>query len=308
MSPNVLVVGAGVGGISTALWLRDRHVTFDWVEATTHIGGTLRRVGNPIDELAGLKAHSGIELVERYLKQLKQLKIMPQTGREVREITPLCTGGLRVAFASNNTSTYDAVILCTGTRPRMLNLPYESTLLGRGVEVSVTRTRERYRHKQVAVIGGGDAALEGVLLLAEVTHQLHLIHRGSEFRAQARFIRQVREHPHITLHLEQQVRALVPSAQQDKLAGVILSNGEELPIEGLFVRIGVTPHYPKGIHPSRPEGYLQSDISGRSSIPGLYIVGDVGTAHHQSVGWAMGSAARAVFTLCHDLRAHFETP
>lgn len=305
MSPKVLVIGAGVGGISAALWLRDRQVTFDWVEASDSIGGTLRRVGNPIDELAGLKAHSGVELVTRYRTQLQQLALGPRYKVRVEHIAPLPHDRLRAHFEGGSVADYDAILLCTGTRPRMLNLPHEDALLGRGVEVSVTRTRERYRNQRVAVVGGGDAALEGLLLLSEVTDELHLIHRRSTFRAQARFVRKVHQNPKITLHLNEQVQELIPKRTQDGLSQVVLSSGETLDLDGIFVRIGVVPQYPGGVSPQHPASYLASDLQGRGEIPGLYIVGDVGTAHHQSVAWAMGSAARAVLTLCNDLRAHF---
>src|SRR5690625_1336921 len=210
MSPTDLVIGAGVGGISAAPWLRDRQVTFDWVEASDSIGGTLRRVGNPIDELAGLKAHSGVELVTRYRTQLQQLALGPRYKVRVEHIAPLPHDRLRAHFEGGSVADYDAILLCTGTRPRMLNLPHEDALLGRGVEVSVTRTRERYRNQRVAVVGGGDAALEGLLLLSEVTDELHLIHRRSTFRAQARFVRKVQQNPKITLHLNEQVQELIP--------------------------------------------------------------------------------------------------
>lgn len=305
MSPKVLVIGAGIGGISAALWLRDRHVTFDWVEASGEIGGTLRRVGNPIDELAGLKAHSGPELVERYRAQLHHLNITPVLNQRVEHVEPLSDHRLRIDFEGGSDAIYDAIIVSTGTRPRRLELPWETELCGKGVEVSVTRTRERYRDKAVAVVGGGDAALEGLLLLTDVTDQIHLIHRRTTFRAQARFIREVTAHPHITLHLNQQVHSLLPTPTNDGLAEIVLSDGTHLPVEGLFVRIGVVPEYPNGILSSSRPAYLESDAGGRGTIPGVYIVGDVGAAHYQSVGWAMGSAARAVLTLCHDFREYF---
>lgn len=305
MSPKVLVIGAGIGGISSALWLHDRRVIFDWVEASAEIGGTLRRVGNPIDELAGLKAHSGPELVARYRTQLDHLRLAPVFHRRVQHLEALADDRVRVGFEGGSDAIYDAVILSTGTRPRMLNLPWEDTLRGNGLEISVTRTRERYRGKDVAVVGGGDAALEGLLLLTDVAERIHLIHRGTTFRAQARFIRKVVQHPQVTLHLDRRIQTLIPTPSHDGLAGIVLSDGTQLAVEGLFVRVGVVPQYPAGISAHSGTGYLLSDGGGRGTMPGVYIVGDVGAAHHQSVGWAMGSAARAVLTLCHDFRGHF---
>src|SRR5699024_2935312 len=138
---RVLVIGAGVGGISAALWLHDRHIAFDWVEASNTLGGTLRRVGNPIDELAGLRAHSGPDLIERYEQQLDALGLSPTFERTVLEVQPAAHDRVYTAFEGGGSAVYDAVLLCTGTQPRMLGLPHEQELLGQGVELSVTRTR-----------------------------------------------------------------------------------------------------------------------------------------------------------------------
>lgn len=304
MNHHVLVIGAGIGGISAALWLRDRHVPFDWVEEQSSLGGTLQRVGNPIDELAGLKSRNGPALIERYTAHLKGLSLTPQFNRRVTRIESAEGDRLLVYFGDGTKTLYDAVVISTGTRPRTLGLEHEETLLGNGVELSVTRTRERYKERPVAVVGGGDAALEGILLLTDVTDELHIIHRRATFSGQQRFIDAVMAHPNITHHLGRHVVQITPTSDGRSLAGITLDDGQTLDVEGLFVRIGVQPTYPDGLLPASPrKAYIPEDADGRGPLPGTYIVGDVGTRHHQSVAWAMGSAARAVLTLCHDLRA-----
>lgn len=303
MNHNVLVIGAGIGGISAALWLRDRHVAFDWVEAQSSIGGTLQRVGNPIDELAGLKSRNGPELIERYRTHLESLSLAPEFNRRVTRLEPSTNRCVIVHFGDGTKTRYDAVVISTGTQPRTLGLEHEETLLGRGVELSVTRTRHRYKGKPVAVVGGGDAALEGLLLLTDVTSELHIIHRRTSFNAQPRFIDAVMKHPRITKHLGRRVVEIIPTDDGGHVTGLTLDNGQRLNVGGLFVRIGVQPTYPEGlILAANNKGYLPEDVDGRGPLLGTYIVGDVGTRHYQSVAWAMGSAARAVLTLCHDLR------
>ena len=306
MTAPVLVVGAGIGGIATAIWLRDLDIDFDWVEASATIGGTLLRVGNPIDELPGYPALDGPALVARYREQLEGFGRAPRFHQRVTRLSPTTAGAVEVVFEDGGDAVvYAAVILCTGTTPRLLSLPHEQELLGRGVELSVTRNRDRYAGQKVAVVGGGDAALEGVILLTEVCDEIHLIHRRSQFRGQRRFIEQVLEHPSVTLHLESEVDAILPADNQ--LGGVRLSNGITLAVRGLFVRLGVSPSYPEGLLDNAPNTcprYLPDTAEGRGPLPGTYVVGDVGTSTHQSVAWAMGSAARAVATVCRDLGFH----
>lgn len=305
MSARVLVVGAGVGGVAAALWLRDLAIPFDWIEARAQIGGTLLRVGNLVDELPAFEPIDGPSLVARLRAQIASLGLSPALGVRAVAITRAPDDRALLVERSDSASPqrYDAVVLATGTAPRLLGLAHEEALLGRGVELSVTRNRERYAGKRVAVVGGGDAALEGALLLRPHCEEIHLIHRRDAFRAQRRFVEEVASSPQIRLHLEREVRAIEPTAEGDRLAAVQLDNGLRLPLDGLFVRLGVTPAYPRGASaaPHTAPTYLQDDAHGRGPIAGTYVVGDVSTAEHQSVAWAMGSASRAVLTLSRDL-------
>lgn len=305
MTARVLVIGAGVGGVSAALWLRDLAIPFDWIESRAQIGGTLLRVGNLIDELPAFDPIDGPALAKRLRAQLEARGLAPILGVRAHALTRTSDGrAVQVERSDNLTpQRYDAVVLATGTEPRLLGLPNEEALLGRGVELSVTRNRERYAGKHVAVVGGGDAALEGALLLRPHCDEIHLIHRRDAFRAQRRFVEEVTNSPQIRLHLERKVRAIEPTADGGHLAAVRLDNDLRIPLDGLFVRLGVAPAYPRGASEAPPSAptYLQDDAHGRGPLPGTYVVGDVSTADHQSVAWAVGSASRAVLTLSRDL-------
>lgn len=305
---SVLVIGAGIGGIASALWLHDLALDFDWVEQSDHIGGTLLRVGNPVDEIPGIPPLDGPRLVERYRMQLAELAIGPRLNQRVVALESTPDKQLMAHFEDGQSATYRAVILSTGTTPRLLGLPHEKQLLGHGVELSVTRNRNRYAGKAVAIVGGGDAALEGAILLSNVCDDIHLIHRRDAFRGQKRFVDEVTRNPNIQLHLSKEVTTIHcsndPSTNDPRLDGVTLNDGSFLSVQGLFVRLGVAPDYPHADWPEAAIGrsaYLTSTDLGRGALPGTYIVGDVSTADHQSVSWAMGSAARAVATINRDL-------
>lgn len=290
--PVAVVVGAGPAGIAAALWLRDLELPFRWLEQEPEVGGTLRRVGNPVRNYPGLDAASGPCLVARFVQHLERLDLAPERAT-VTGIDGAGTAPPRLGLATGEVLTPAFTLLCTGTRPRLLGLPGESELLGAGVEISVTRTRDRYAGRTVAIVGGGDAALEGALLLAECCPVVHLIHRREVFRGQARFIDAVRSHPTIHLHLQDHVARLQP--QPDALV-VELASGASLPVGGLFVRIGVAPNLPPGLPPTLLDeaGYLRTNACGETSWPGLLAAGDVTGPRHQSVSAAVGSAARAV--------------
>lgn len=307
LAAPVVVIGAGAAGISAALWLHDRRVPFRWLEASERIGGTLLRVGNPIDELIGFHAEDGPTLVTQLQAQLTRHALEPRFAHRVLEMIP---GEAEVQLVVQTPHTREtwvasAVIVATGTSPRMLGVAGERELLERGVEISVNRRRGSYRDRPVAIIGGGDAALEGALLLAEVTADITLIHRRAEFRAQRRFVDAVRSHPTIRI-LHDEVRALDASEHPEgpRLRGLHLLSGEYVRADGVFVRLGVAPRFPAGLVEDasacahRP---LPDDGFSRTGIPRVYAAGDVAASWYQSVSWCAGSAARAVATLCVDL-------
>lgn len=300
-----LVVGAGPAGISAAMWLLDLEVPFDWVDAAGQSGGTLVRVGNPVRHVAGGPWQSGFALAADLQRQIATLGIAPSFGMRVEALDVTQPEPI-VDFGRERRVTFRAVILCTGTQPRLLGLPGEAERLGRGVEISVTRNIDRFRGLAVAIVGGGDAALEGALLLAPHCPLIHLIHRGSAFSGQSRFVERVENTPNICLHMGREVASITPAGSADRIEQITLDNEHTLDVDGLFVRVGVMPKLPGGI-PSGcfdPHGYLICDANGRSRAPGIWGAGDTISSAHRSVSAAMGDGARAAW----DVQRSLMTP
>lgn len=289
-----LIVGAGPAGFAARLWLHDLKVPCVWMDRTGVVGGTLRRVGNPVHNWAGRSYASGIALADELADHAASLGLECMGGCEVMGVEPLEQGWEVRSTAGPFQASQ--VLLATGTRPRQLPLSGVAAWQGRGLEISVTRTRDRYRDRPVCVIGGGDAALEGALLLAAVTSTVHLVHRSNAFRGQPRFVDRVLQHPHISVHTGRQVSGLASSEPGGALESVQLDDGQRLRVDGVFVRIGVEPSIPVlGAEVARgPGGYLAPLRSG-GLAPGLWCAGDVSDGEHQSAAWAAGQGARAAW-------------
>lgn len=288
----VVVIGAGPAGIAAATWLTCREIPMAWYDAAQAPGGTLLRVGNPIDDLPGVRSNDGPAAAQRLLAHAAELGQTPESGVRVTlgDDRPL---GLRCHRGDASWSVEaSAVIVCAGTRPRLLGLEGEAAHLGRGVEISVTRNLERYAGREVAIVGGGDAALEGALLLASRCPRVHLIHRRAQWRGQLRFVERVLADVTIVRH---QPREVVELVGDDAVRGVVLDDGSHLEVAGLFIRIGVEAAVPGALLDARRDdaGYLVVDRAGETSVEGVFAAGDIVGDLHQSVAWALGTGTRA---------------
>lgn len=307
---EVLVVGSGPAGISTVLWLKDLEIPFRWISADRSLGGTLNRVSNPISNFAGIEVNEGRKLIPHFAAQLDGHGLTPEFETRLQHLSYNAANPAKHKFTAMldlrgeglTELSLSSIVLATGTKPRMLGLPGEDELLGRGIELSVSGARSRYAGGATAIVGGGDAALEGALLLAEICPQVYLVHRSRELRAQQRFIDAVKTHESIVVILGDEIAEVLPREEQ-KLEGVRLSSGRTLDVRGLFERIGVEPALPNGLSSNLLDehGYIVIDRHGRTSVPGLYAVGDVADREHQSVAWAVGSGAHVATTIQRDL-------
>jgi len=226
-NPNnarVLLVGAGVAGVSTALWLHDLKVPFRWIDAAPHVGGTLHRIHHPIRNLAGRRWPHGVALVDALVDQLAHEGLAPELGVHLTQLDPEHGHVTLNATPAH----YPAVVLATGTRPRRLGLASEADLDGRGVYRSTHRWASSLTGRRAVVVGGGDGGCEGALILARAGVHVTLVHRRAHFRARAEFVEGVRAHPGVTPALSARVSRL--AVGQGCLGGVGLSTleGERL--------------------------------------------------------------------------------
>lgn len=293
---DVVLIGAGVAGISAAIWLIDQdfrlvssddseRATFRWLEASDRIGGVLHEVHNPLPQLF-VPADNGAAYARRLAGMLEERDLAPEFGVRVLRVQP--TDDEVAVVTARETLRASLVIVATGTRRRRLGLPGEREHLGRGVARSGRAERDRFRGRRVVIVGGGDAALENALLLSEVGASVHLIHRSREFSARQEFQRQVAEDPAIQVELETTVSGIEAQAGAAYLDAVLLSDGRRLEAEGLLVRIGVDADGPEIEGIERRRGFYPA-----SGHPRVLTIGDCMSPEFRSVPVAIGHGAQA---------------
>ena len=274
---DIIVVGAGTAGMTAAIYALRAGKSVLLLEKGS-CGGQI--INTPaIDNYPGLPGISGYEYAERLHQQVMAL------GAELHfeEATAIRTAvGEKQVETAKAVYSCRTVILATGARNRHLGLPQEEELLGRGLSYCAACDGMFFRKQTVAVVGGGNTALEDALYLANLCEKVYLIHRREGFRGEARLLEQVREKENIELILNTVVAALESDAQG--LTGLRLRNTvketeESLLVQGLFVAIGQEPDTVafSELVELDPQGYIAASEDCRTGTPGIFAAGDCRT-------------------------------
>jgi thioredoxin reductase (NADPH) len=190
-----------------------------------------------------------------------------------------------------------AVIIATGAQAKWLGLEGEQRLMGRGVSGCATCDAFFFKDKPVAVVGGGDTAMEEALVLAKFASEVVLIHRRDEFRASKIMLDRVRKNPKITFQTDTVVEDVLGENSVDGIRIKNLKTGEvsELEVEGFFAAIGHAPATSifKGQLEMDEGGYIIQKENTMTSIPGIYSAGDVSDKRYQQAVTAAGDGCRA---------------
>ena len=291
---DVLIIGAGPAGLSAARWCDELGLDTLLLEQRDEVGGQLAWVHNPIDNYLGLHAKNGAALRDLFVADTADCDFDLWTGVEV-ESFDLKTK--RVVLRSGEELQSIAIIVATGLRRRRLAIPGEAEFAGRGVLESGKRDRDQVAGKDVCVIGGGDAAAENALLLAEVCPTVTLVHRGRKMRARREFTEQLHTHHCITVFPESNVRRILGA---DHVEAVEIERGGalkpfQMAVQGVVIRIGFAPNTDLfGDQLDRDDGgYLIVNSRQETSIENVFAIGDVSSPWAPTIAGAVGGGATA---------------
>jgi len=290
---DVVIIGAGPAGLSAARWCDELGLDTLVLEEGEEVGGQLLSVHHPIENYLGVRAANGRELRDLFVEQTKDCDFDLWTNVEIAGVD---LKAKRVTLRSGEELQSISIIIATGLRRRTLGIPGEDEFVGRGM-IESSGDRKAFAGKDVCVIGGGDAAAENALLLAEVCPTVTLVHRGKKLRARREFSEQLHTNHCITVFPESVVRRIIGrewvEAVEIERAGAI--KPFQMAVQGVIVRVGFAPNTELfrdqlGLD---ERGFVLINATQETSIENVFAVGDVANPLAQTISGAVGAGATA---------------
>lgn len=287
---DVVVIGAGMAGLSTAIWARRVGLSALVLEQEATAGGQLHAIRLPLVDYPGLDEAGGPALAQRLREQAETAGAVLQLGAPVGRLDL----SAHTCQTDHGLVVGRALVIATGISARSLGVPGEAVLKGRGLIHRPSIEPEWFRDKQVAVIGGGDRAVENALLLQDVARAVTVIHRGPALRARPEFIERLEAASAVEIRLDTAVTAIgVDDAGEATLQLQAHGQTASVTVDAVCIYIGNRPNTDlvAGQLATGPDGYILTDRNGETSVPGVYAVGDVCTPpEYQSLVGAAGQA------------------
>ena len=294
---DLVIIGSGPAGLSAAVYAKRACLSVLVIEKEAFAGGQMVYT-EEVDNYLGLNAKSGFELAESFKQHALDLDVSFAEGA-VEKIVPK-DGKWSLHMESGEDIETKTVLLATGATHRKLGVPGEETFAGVGVSYCATCDGAFFQGKSVAVVGGGDVALEDALYLANICEHVYLIHRRNELRGTKVLQNQVFANEKITFLGESEVTEITGDK---KVSGISVHNKvtdetKELSVAGIFIAVGMEPQsdlYAPLL--SLEHGYVPAGEDCATEKDGLYVAGDVRTKRLRQIVTAVADGANAVHSI-----------
>lgn len=289
---DVLIIGGGPAGLTAALYAARKELTVKVV--SMDIGGQMLLTSR-IENYPGYSGISGFELSDKMEAQVKAYPVDFVTAG-VKTISKNGAGHFVLELDDGTEAEGKTLIITAGKHSRTLGIPGESEFTGRGVSYCATCDAPFYRKKTVAVVGGGDSAVQGAIELSRIATHVTLLVR-SRIRAQEILVRRLKECTNVDI-----LMGVTPEAIKGdkKISSVVVKNKadgteKEISVDGLFVEAGGIPNTNFVPEPLQKNslGEIVTDKRGRTNIPGLFAAGDVTDSADKQIVIAAGEGAAA---------------
>ena len=288
---DLIIVGGGPAGVTAGIYAQRARLKTVLLEKLG-VGGQII-LSDLVENYPGFQEISGFDLMQRFEAQAKTLGLTVEDC-EVTRVTD--KGEHKLVKTSDHDYMAKSVIIASGSKSRRLGVKGEEALIGKGVSFCATCDGFFFRGKDIVLVGGGNSAITEALYLAKIVNKVYVVHRRSELRAEKILQERALENPVIEFVWDSVVEEIVGNTVVE---GVVLRNVKtkersELAAGGVFVYVGITPNTEFIDLKKDENGFIHTDRSLATSIPGIFAVGDCRQTELRQVATAVGDGALAV--------------
>lgn len=290
---DVVIIGSGPAGLSAAVYAKRAELNVVVIEKSSISGGQIVNTSE-VDNYLGIYGVAGFDLAARFREHADKFGVEFVTD----EVVNVEDGKVKTVVGKKQNYRAKAVIIATGAAYRKLNISGEKELSGKGVSYCATCDGAFFKGKEVAVVGGGDVALEDAIVLSRLCKKVYVIHRRNEFRAARQLQRKLHSLNNIEIVWDTVVDKILG---EDKVEAVILSNKKtntekKLNLDGIFIAVGMEPNSEAflDIVKMNESGYIVAGEDTNTSARGIFAAGDIRTKTVRQIITAVSDGANAI--------------
>lgn len=290
-----IIIGAGAAGLTAAIYAVRREMKT--LVIGRDVGGQMLWT-NEIENYPGFSSITGFELIEKMKKQVLDFGVEIKIA-DVQKIEQ-STGGDFIVYTSREKLMAKTVIMAMGLSPRRLDIPGESKLSGKGVTYCATCDGPFFKNKTVAVVGGGNSALDAAELMSKIAAKVYLIHRSGTFKAFEALVAEVKSRSNVEIRLHSEIKEIIGENKVEKIVVRNSSDDTEdsLDVDGVFVEVGRiagTDLVAEFVDRNSQNKIIASPKC-ETRTPGLFAAGDVTDVEFKQITVATGQGTIAALT------------
>ena len=286
---DIIIVGSGPAGMSAAVYGKRAGLSVLVIEKVYYGTGQVAESSH-VDNYLGIPGINGYELGEKFRSHAEGLGVEFKDGEVIR--FEKADDRWYVHLKNGETLESKTVVYAAGAAHRHLGVPGEEELSGKGVSYCATCDGAFFKGKDVAVVGGGNTAMDDAIYLSDICNKVYLVHRRDVFRGDATTLTKLKE----TENIELVVPAKVQEVKGEQVVTALqLEDGRSLEVSGVFVAVGMQPATSmlQGVVLMDDNGYIIADETGKTSAAGFFAAGDVRTKELRQIITAVADGANA---------------
>ena len=294
---DLIIVGAGPAGLTCALYALRANKKVLIFEGKRYGGQIIN--AHKIENYPGIASISGFEYATNLYNQVKNL------GVEIKYETVIRIDEEKNVMTNKDTYKAKAIVLATGAENRKLKIENEESYIGKGISYCATCDGNFYKNKVVAVVGGGNTAIEDALYLSNIAKKVYVIHRRDTFKSEDIYLNELKKKDNVEFILNSNV---VKLNGNDMIESVDIKNQDgivsQINIDGLFIAVGQEPKnriFANIINLDK-NGYIESEDGVHTNIDGIYVAGDARVKTLRQLTTAVGDGALAATTAIVEMK------